>query len=90
MSPILASFHLNVGAREQAKAYLSALMDTINRVALNPAIGTCRMPLGSDIFSFPHISHVIYFTVFKKELIVIGVLHKRMIPAKHLLHRKVK
>jgi toxin ParE1/3/4 len=86
----IGGFSVKRWGREQAKAYLSGLMNTINLVAQNPAIGTCRLELGSDIFSFPHISHVIYYTFVKEQLFVIGILHKRMIPAKHLKHRSTK
>jgi toxin ParE1/3/4 len=45
--------------------------------------------VGSDILSFPHASHVIYYVVHEQHLVVFGVLHKRMVPLNHLAERKV-
>ncbi len=38
--------------------------------------------------SFPHASHVIYYVVHEQQLVVFGVLHKRMVPVKHLIERE--
>ena len=36
---------------------------------------------------FPHASHVIYYLLEKKHLIVTGILHSSMVPENHLKDR---
>ncbi len=37
-----------------------------------------------DVFRFPHVSHVIYYTLYEQQVVIFGVLHKSMIPVSHL------
>jgi hypothetical protein len=46
-------------------------------------------PAALDIFSFPHVGHVIYYILHERQLIVFGVLHKSMVPSKHLDEREI-
>ncbi|MEW8416758.1 MAG: type II toxin-antitoxin system RelE/ParE family toxin [Candidatus Thiodiazotropha endolucinida] len=44
---------------------------------------------GPNVLSFPHVSHVIYYILHEQQLVVFGVLHKRMVPVNHLVEREV-
>lgn len=73
----------------QSQKYLSELRKTIRLLAETPALGKARPEVGMNVLSFPYVSHVIYFIVHEKQLVVFGVLHKRMVPVNHLAEREV-
>ena len=64
----------------QSKKYLSELRQTIQLLAVNSSLGKTRPEIGEGVFSFPHASHIIYYVIHKRQLVVFGVLHKRMVP----------
>ena len=72
---------------KQSKKYLSELRQTIRLLSETPAIGKQRSDISSDVFSFRHVSHVIYYMLHKNQLVVFGVLHKGMVPNIHLEYR---
>lgn len=69
---------------EQSKKYLLGLRQTIKVLSETPTIGKQCHEVGNNVFSFPHVSHVIYYTIDKNQLVVFGVLHKSMVPLLHL------
>jgi toxin ParE1/3/4 len=69
---------------EQSKKYILELRQTIKALSATPTIGKQRHEVGNNVFSFPHVSHVIYYIIDKKQLTVFGVLHKNMIPLLYL------
>jgi toxin ParE1/3/4 len=73
----------------QAQKYLLELRQTIRLLAETPSLGKSRPDVGSNVLSFPHVSHVIYYVVHEQQSIVFGVLHKRMVPLNHLAEREV-
>lgn len=73
----------------QSQKYLSELRKTIRLIAETPSLGKSRPEVGSNVLSFPHVSHVIYYVVHMQQLVVFGVLHKRMVPVNHLVEREV-
>tara|TARA_Y100001954_G_scaffold223665_1_gene262207 strand:- start:926 stop:1234 length:309 start_codon:yes stop_codon:yes gene_type:complete len=73
----------------QSKKYLSELRETIRLLAETPSLGKSRPDVGSNVLSFPYASHVIYYVVHEQQLVVFGVLHKRMVPLNHLAEREV-
>jgi len=73
----------------QSQKYLSVLRQTIRLLAETPSLGRSRLDIGQDVLSFPQASHVIYYIVHKQQLVVFGVLHKRMVPQNHLTERKL-
>ena len=73
----------------QSKKYLSELRQTIRVLAETPSLGKPRPEVGMNVLSFPHVSHVIYTVMHDQQLVVFGVLHKRMVPVKHLVEREV-
>jgi len=68
----------------QSQKYISKLRKTILVLAENPLVGIQRQDVAADVFSFPHVSHVIYYVYQNKQLVVFGILHKGMVPANHL------
>lgn len=72
----------------QSKKYLSELRQTIRMLAETPSLGKPRPEVGMNVLSFPHVSHAIYYVVHEQPLVVFGVLHKRMVPVKHLVERE--
>lgn len=69
---------------EQSKKYLLELRQTIKVLSETPSMGKQRHEVGVDVFSFPYVSHVIYYIVNKEQVVVFGVLHKSMVPLLHL------
>ncbi len=72
----------------QSQKYLSELQQTIRLLAETPALGRSRPDVGTDVLSFPQASHIIYYVLHEQQLVVFGVLHKRMVPLNHLSERK--
>lgn len=56
-------------------------------LAETPALGKSRPEVGANVYSFPQGSHIIYYVVHEQQLVVFGVLHKRMAPLAHLNER---
>lgn len=73
----------------QAKKYTDDLQQTFRLLAATPALGKPRPELGDGYLSFPHESHIIYYFTTDELIVVIGVLHKRMAPQKHLADRAI-
>ncbi len=81
-------FTINQWGSTQSQKYLSELRQTIRLLAETPTLGKSRPDVGLGVYSFPHVSHVIYYVVHH-QLVVFGVLHKRMVPLNHLAERGV-
>lgn len=73
----------------QSQKYLSEIRQTIRLLAETPTLGKQRPDVASGVFSFPYVSHVIYYVIPAHQLIAFGVLHKRMVPHNHLENRAV-
>ncbi|MCG3461094.1 type II toxin-antitoxin system RelE/ParE family toxin [Xenorhabdus bovienii] len=73
----------------QSQKYLSELRKTISLLAETPSLGKSKPEVGANVLSFPHVSHVIYYVVHKRQLLVFGVLHKSMVPLDHLVKREM-
>lgn len=80
-------YTLEQWSADQSRKYLSDLRQTIRLLTETPSIGKARPDVGANVLSFPHVSHIIYYFIHKKQLVVFGVLHKRMVPVKHLIDR---
>ena len=74
---------------QQSQKYLTELRQTIQLLAVTPMLGKLRPDVVSGAFSFPYVSHVIYYLQHHEQIIVFGVLHKRMVPSNHLIYREV-
>ena len=76
--------------KKQSESYLMGLRKTIQTIAATPAIGKLRIEVNKNVFSFPYSSHVVYYVINNQEIVIFGVLHKRMVPVKHLTNRKIE
>ncbi len=81
-------YTLKTWGREQSTKYLQELSKTLQLLAGSPSIGIQRTDISLTTFSFPYASHIIYFTLDNDFLIVFAVLHKNMVPEKHIANRK--
>jgi len=73
----------------QAQRYLDEFRRAMQLLAETPSLGKVRPDAGPTVSSFPHASHVIYYIVHEQQLVVFAVLHKRMVPARHLSEREI-
>lgn len=85
----IRNYTLERWGRQQSQKYLTEIRQTIRLLSETPAIGKQRPDVALDIFSFQYVSHVIYFTLRERQLIVFGVLHKSMVPGNHLGEREI-
>ncbi len=59
----------------QAKKYLIDLQKCFKLLAKNPKIGKNRTEIKKGLFSFPYISHIIFYRVFNKHIRIIRILY---------------
>lgn len=72
---------------EQSRRYLQGLRETIELLVEFPGQGATRLDVGEGVSGFPYGSHMLYYRLEKKQLVVFAVLHQRMVPAEHLQGR---
>jgi len=83
----IRKYTLKTWGKEQSTKYLQELNKTLQLLSDCPTIGTQRTDISLTTFSFPYASHIIYYTLDKNFLIVFAVLHKNMVPEKHITNR---
>ena len=81
-------YTLKTWGREQSTKYLQELNKTLQLLSDSPSIGIQRTDISLSTFSFPYVSHIIYYTLNSDFLIVFAVLHKNMVPVKHIANRQ--
>lgn len=69
--------------KQQVKQYLDSLRASLNQLAENPLIGTLRFKEES-IYSFPCLSHTVYYIQQKDCIVILAILHQSMTPEMHL------
>ncbi len=84
----IRKYTLKTWGKEQSAKYLQELNKTLQLLSDSPSIGTQRTDISLTTFSFPYVSHIIYYTLDSNFLIVFAVLHKNMVPEKHIAKRK--
>ncbi len=70
--------------QEQSGKYLQGMRDTIELLTEFPKQSQIRLDVDEGVFSFPYGSHMLYYRIEKKQLVVFAVLHQRMVPTEHL------
>lgn len=80
-------FTLHRWGLAQSQKYLAGLRHIFKLLAKTPTLGKARPEVGSSVLSFPYESHMVYYLVHEQQLVVFGVLHKRMVPLNHLAKR---
>jgi len=84
----IRKYTLKTWGKEQSAKYLHELNKTLQLLSDSPSIGIQRTDISLTTFSFPYASHIIYYTLDSDFLIVFAVLHKNMVPEKHITNRK--
>lgn len=77
-------YTLQKWGKQQSTKYLADIRDTIRTLSEMPSMGKRRLDIDEVIFSFPHVSHTIYYTIANKQVVVVAVLHNSMVPSNHL------
>jgi len=85
----IRKYTLTQWSKEQSEKYVSGIRQTIKILSETPGIGKQQHDAGADVFNFPHASHVIYYTLHNKQLVVFAILHKWMVPLSHLHDRDI-
>ena len=80
----IGQYTLNSWNAKQAKKYLAGIRALLQSLCEMPQMGERRPDVKHGVYSFPYESHVIYYTLRRDELIVVGILHKRSVPLNHL------
>lgn len=80
-------YTVNTWGQEQSSKYLQGARETIELLVEFPGQGLVRLDVGEGVFSFPYGSHMLYYRLEKKQLVVFAVLHQRMVPTEHLQGR---
>jgi toxin ParE1/3/4 len=77
----------NWGAK-QSRDYLRKLRGVLSQLAEMPGMGHHRIDdFGEDIYSFPYVSHMIYYSTQDTNIVVLAVLHQSRVPTTHLGQR---
>ena len=84
----IRQYTLEHWGKQQSTKYLSELRRTIRLLTETPSMGIKRPDIGNNIFSFPHVSHMLYYTLNANQLVVFAVLQQSMIPSIHLQNRE--
>lgn len=73
----------NRWGNQQVKQYLNSLRFSLNQLAENPSMGTLRFK-EEGIYSFPCLSHTVYYIQQKDCIVILAILHQSMTPELHL------
>jgi len=69
----------------QTITYIEGLEELAQNLASFPDLGADRTNLFEGLFSFPYLSHVLFYSKQPHGITITRVLHKRMEPKRHLL-----
>ena len=70
--------------KEKSKSYLLDMRKTLIMLVDNPMMGTERTDIGIGVYSFPYVSHMIYYSLVSDGIVVFAILHGAMVPENHL------
>jgi len=75
----------NWGAR-QSKDYLRQLQALMTRLSEMTGLGQSRSDdLSPGIYSFPYVSHMIYYRIQGADIVVMAVMHQSRLPGNHIV-----
>ena len=66
-------FTISQWGATQAQRYLAELRRSIQRLAQTPSLGKASPDMGTNVSSFPHASHIIYYIVHEQQLVVFSL-----------------
>ena len=69
----------------QTAIYLDGLEELAQNLANFPDLGVARNSFYEGLFSFPYLSHVLFYIKQPHGITISRILHKRMEPNRHLL-----
>ena len=69
---------------EQARKYLRALHQKLQRLAANPNLGVMRDDVGRGYRSAPVGHHLVFYRLVGDDIVVVRVLHESMNVQRHL------
>jgi toxin ParE1/3/4 len=71
---------------QQTNQYMSGMKDTLEFLAINPAIGRKFTHHKTQIEYLYHryVSHVVYYRRREKDILIVRIFHTKMLPEKHL------
>lgn len=61
--------------KDRAILYLSEMGNCFENLSENPQIGRNRNEIKKELYSFPYISHVIFYRILKNHIRIIRILH---------------
>ncbi len=73
--------------QQQAQRYLQQLKKQCDLLCITPSIGIQSLDIDSSSFRFPYAEHMLYYKVKDSHVIIYAILHKSMLPEKHLSER---
>lgn len=71
----------------QSRKYLQDMHSTLELMAEFPGQGEGREDAGEGVLCFPYGSHMLYYRVENKVVVVFAVLHQRMLSTAHFQKR---
>ena len=82
---ITAHSFSNFGKRQTIK-YMDGLAELLQLLADHPKCGHTfiHSKTGKVYLHYPYVSHVIYYRQRGSDIFIVRILHKRMLPEKHL------
>lgn len=80
----IAAYTLERWGDAQMVRYVDELHGRFNQLAQSPQIGRRRLDVGRRYRSVVQGSHVIFYRVTVKEVVIVRILHGRMSAAHHL------
>lgn len=81
---LINAYTIEHWGKSQALEYIDGLETQTQNLANNPALGINRDYLIDGLFSFPYVSHVLYYIATDENISIIRVLHKNMDADQHL------
>ena len=68
----------------QMERYLAEIEALFHRLRSTPELGKERRDIDRNLRSFPVRSHVIYYRVTGRDIVIVRILHQGMLPVRHL------
>lgn len=68
----------------QADSYLQSLISKFDWLANSPCSGKKRDDIKAGYYCFPEGMHLIFYTIYKNKINIIGIPHQRMDIVSHL------
>ena len=80
----IAAYTLENWGDRQMVRYVEGLHERFMRLAAEPYTGRRREELGRGYRSIVHGSHIVFYRLTVRDLVIVRVLHVRMSPERHL------